>query len=324
MNLVLAIPSKGRLMEAAHDLFDAAGLAFARDNGGRGYRARIAGLDGVEVRLLSASEIAAQLSAGGVHLGITGEDLIRESVPDADDAVHFVAPLGFGHADVVVASPKAWIDVTTMADLEDVAARMHAADGHRLRVATKYVTLTRAFFAAHGVRDYRIVESLGATEGAPAAGTAEVVVDITSSGATLDANGLGVLADGLILASQANLVASLRADWNDAACARVRDILSRLAAHEMAHRTVELRASVSDAETLSKSLQAQFGVQLPFGIGDPLVLHTGKAEAYAVASALRAKASGAVTMARLEAIFAPQVPTLDGLLARIDAGDESS
>ncbi|MEM7568080.1 MAG: ATP phosphoribosyltransferase, partial [Pseudomonadota bacterium] len=109
MSLVLAIPSKGRLMEAAHDLFRAAGLGFTRDNGGRGYRARINGLDGVEVRLLSASEIAAQLSAGGVHLGITGEDLIRESVPDADEAVHFVQPLGFGHAKVVVAAPKAWI-----------------------------------------------------------------------------------------------------------------------------------------------------------------------------------------------------------------------
>ena len=176
--LVLAIPSKGRLMEAAHDLFKAAGLTIRRDNGGRGYRAAMPALDGVEIRLLSASEIASQLAAGGVHIGLTGEDLIRESIPDADEAVHFVAPLGFGHANVVVAAPRAWIDVATMADLEDVAARLHARSGRQLRVATKYVRLTRAFFARAGLRDYRIVESLGATEGAPAAGTAEAVVVI--------------------------------------------------------------------------------------------------------------------------------------------------
>ena len=116
---------------------------------------------------------------------------------------------------MVVAVPQAWIDVRTMADLEDVAAAYRTRRGERMRVATKYVNLTRRFFAGNHVADYRIVESLGATEGAPAAGQAELIVDITTTGATLRANALKVLDDGVMLRSEANLVASLRAlaDW---------------------------------------------------------------------------------------------------------------
>ena len=114
--------------------------------------------------------------------------------------------LGFGSANVVVAVPQAWIDVRTMADLDDVTTGFRAQHNRRMRVATKYINLTRNFFASHGVVDYRIVESAGATEGAPAVGTAEMIVDITTTGATLAANGLKVLDDGVILRSQANLV----------------------------------------------------------------------------------------------------------------------
>ncbi len=152
--------------------------------GARDYRGRIAELAGVEIAFVSASEIVgACLPRGTAHMGVTGEDLLRESIADADTKVELLAPLGFGHANVVVAVPQAWIDVKTMADLEDVAVGLprHAA-ATRMRVATKYVNLTRRFFAARHVTDYRIVESLGATEGAPAAGTAELIVDITTTG----------------------------------------------------------------------------------------------------------------------------------------------
>ena len=125
-----------------------------------------------------------------------------------------MAPLGFGHCDVVVAVPEAWIDVETMADLDDVAADFRPRHGRRLTVATKYINLTRRFFAGHGIADYRIVESLGATEGAPASGAADLIVDITTTGTTLTANGLKILADGVILKSEAHLVASLAAPWD--------------------------------------------------------------------------------------------------------------
>ncbi|HZL61876.1 MAG TPA: ATP phosphoribosyltransferase, partial [Pseudolabrys sp.] len=206
--LVLAVPAKGRLQENAEAFFSRSGLALIKPRGARDYRGAIAGLDGVEVAYLSASEITTQLAAGAVHLGVTGEDLVREMIPDADSKVVLIEGLGFGFATVVVAVPQAWIDVRTMADLDDVGTSFRHTHGRKMRVATKYINLTRDFFSRHGIVDYRIVESSGATEGAPAAGSAELIVDITTSGATLAANGLKVVEDGIILRSQANLVAA--------------------------------------------------------------------------------------------------------------------
>src|SRR4029078_12279720 len=132
--------------------------------------------------------------------------------------------------DVVVAVPEAWIDVAGMEDLDDVAADFRARHGRRLTVATKYVNLTRRFLAGHGIADYKIVESLGATEGAPASGAADLIVDITTSGATLRANGLKRLPDGLILSAEALLVAALGADWCGSARAALAIVLDRIEA----------------------------------------------------------------------------------------------
>jgi ATP phosphoribosyltransferase len=226
--LTIALPSKGRLKEACDAWFAGAGLKLELTAGARGYRGVFQGVSGVEVMLLSASEIAASLLAGDVHLGITGEDLLREEAPELETRMHLILPMGFGFADVVVAVSQYWIDVSTMADLDDVCAAYAARHRRRLRVATKYAQLTRAFFAHAGIADYRIVPSAGATEGAPAAGTAEVIVDITTTGSTLKANGLKVLDDGVILKSQAQLAASLTAEWSEEACAACRTLLARL------------------------------------------------------------------------------------------------
>ena len=228
LKLSLAVPSKGRLQDQAAELFARAGLTLRKVGHERGYRGALESLDGVEIVYLSSAEVVNQLKAGRVQLGITGEDLIRETLPDVDAAVDFLAPLGFGRADVVVAVPDCWIDVSGMEDLEDVAAQFARAHGRCLRVATKYMNLTRRFFAAHGVASYRIVESVGATEGTPAAGTAELIVDITTTGTTLRANHLKVLEDGLILRSQAHLMASRAASWT-LGTMRLRDaIVARL------------------------------------------------------------------------------------------------
>ncbi|MGH6844459.1 MAG: ATP phosphoribosyltransferase, partial [Methylocella sp.] len=192
--LVLAVPAKGRLEENAAAFFARAGLELV--HGARDYRGGLAGMEDVEIAFLSAIDIVTQLAAGHVHLGVTGEDLVRETIADAEAKVELLAPLGFGHADVVVAVPRAWIDVKTVADLEDVAAAFRARRGERMRVATKYVHLTRRFFSERHVADYRIVESLGATEAAPAAGKAELIVDIATTGATLAANALKIVDDG--------------------------------------------------------------------------------------------------------------------------------
>ena len=239
---VIAVPAKGRLQENAEAFFARAGLQLVKPRGARDYRGAIADLPGVEVAFLSAAEIAQLLAQGAVHFGLTGEDLIREMIPDADAKVVFIDGLGFGYANVVVAVPQAWIDVHGMADLDDVATAFRLRHDRKMRLATKYVNLARDFFSAHGVTDYRIVESSGATEGAPAAGTAEFIVDITTTGATLAANGLKVIEDGVILRSQANLVAARAAAWGAAERATARTVLDRIAAEQRARAVREVRA----------------------------------------------------------------------------------
>jgi ATP phosphoribosyltransferase len=203
--VVIGIPSKGRLMEATAALFEKAGMAIERSGTDRGYRGTLQGLPSISVAFLSASEIAQNLRDGTIDAGVTGEDLLRETIPPENEAVEVALRLGFGPANVVVAVPGCWLDVASMADLDDVAEQFYARHGRRLRVATKYRNLTRRFFAQRGVTGYRIVESAGATEGAPAAGTAELIVDITTTGSTLAANQLRILDDGVILESCAVL-----------------------------------------------------------------------------------------------------------------------
>ena len=224
--LTLAIPSKGRLMEATAELLAKAGFGIERQGAERGYRGRLAGLDDTEVAFLSASEIAQKLRDGTIDLGITGEDLLREAIGPDDPSTEVLARLPFGPANVVVAVPACWLDVAAMSDLDEVSESFYERHQRRLRVATKYRNLTRRFFAAKGVTGYRIVESLGATEGAPAAGIAEIVVDITTTGSTLAANHLKVLDDGVILRSTA-VLAGRRAVAGDP---RVRRLVESLAA----------------------------------------------------------------------------------------------
>jgi ATP phosphoribosyltransferase len=202
--ITIALPSKGRMKEDSSAILEKAGLKVLAVGNDRSYRGRIEGRDDIEIAFLSASEIARELGNGTVDFGVTGEDLVREDLARADQQVEFCARLGFGHADVVVAVPEIWLDVDSMADLGDVAADFRLRHGRRLEIATKYWRITQQFFSRqHGIQLYRIVESLGATEGAPAAGQADIIVDITSTGSTLTANNLKVLSDGVILRSEA-------------------------------------------------------------------------------------------------------------------------
>jgi ATP phosphoribosyltransferase len=227
--LVLALPSKGRLQEETEALLTRAGLGIEKADG-RTYRGRLLGLDRVEIAFLSATEIARELAEGSIHLGVTGQDLVRENIAGWEARIALLSPLGFGRANVVVAVPELWIDVWTMEDLDDIAASFRARHGRRLRIATKYWNLTQLFFLSHGIALYRIVESLGATEGAPAAGLADAIVDITTTGSTLAANHLKVLEDGVILRSEAYLARSLTAVLDSAAEDRVQRLAEALGA----------------------------------------------------------------------------------------------
>jgi ATP phosphoribosyltransferase len=244
--LTMGVPSKGRLKEQTEEFFAAAGFRIEPLGGARGYFARLVGLPGVDVRLLSASEIASGVLSGDIHIGVSGEDLLREQAGDLERLAHLLAPLGFGFANLVVAVPKSWIDVETMADLDDVGVRMETRTGRKLRVATKYVRSTRRFFTAEGVGHYRIVESAGATEGAPAAGVADLIVDITTTGATLESNGLRILRDGLILASQAQLAASRGATWSPAALSALEALMAGVDGRSGGVRFGEFRSALND------------------------------------------------------------------------------
>ena len=316
--LILAVPSKGRLQQNAESFFARAGLQLVKPRGARDYRGAIAGFDGVEIAYLSAAEITQQLGQGAAHLGITGEDLVREMVPDITRVV-LLERLGFGHANVVVAVPQAWIDVRTMADLDDVATAFRHQHNRKMRLATKYVNLARAFFARHGIIDYRIVESLGATEGAPAAGSAELIVDITTSGATLAANGLKVVEDGLILRSEANLVAGRQAMWGSAERETARIILDRIAADARARAFREVRVQLPQCdEALLAAANTRFGVLAPFGApaaGSGLTLHCPAERVFELAGFLRDQGAVVITVTELEYVFSGD----NVLAARLEA-----
>lgn len=214
MTITLGIPSKGRLMDQTADWFAARGLTVRRTGNDREYAAHVEGADGIVIALLSAGEIAGELAAGRIHLGVTGMDVVREKLPGWRDVVVEAAPLGFGRADLCIAVPSAWVDVDTLDDLDAVAAAFRRVHGQRLRIATKYHRLTRDFLIAAGVADYQLVDSQGATEGTVKNLTAEAISDITTTGETLRANHLKALSDGLILQSQATLYVARRADWS--------------------------------------------------------------------------------------------------------------
>ncbi len=229
-DITLAVPSKGRLEELTRQWFAERGLSISRPGGARSYLGVMDGEPDVTVRFFPASEIARELIRGNIDIGVTGRDLIHETSETGPASVHFARALEFGHADVVIAVPDAWIDVTHLHDLADVASDFRSRHKRWLRIATKYITITRQHFAKAGIAEYRIVESLGATEAAPASGVADIVVDITSTGSTLAANGLRVLDDGVMLKSEANLIVSRTADWPVDKKAYLNGLLQRLGA----------------------------------------------------------------------------------------------
>jgi len=314
--LVLAVPSKGRLQENANAFFARAGLTVTQGRGARDYRGVLSGVENVEVAFLSASEIVANLASGAAHFGVTGEDLVREA--QAEGKVELLTPLGFGHANVVVATPQAWIDVRNMADLDDVAAGFRARRGERMRVATKYVNTTRAFFRDKGVTDYHIVESLGATEGAPAAGQAELIVDITSTGATLAANGLKILDDGVILRSEANLVASLSAFWTPKLLEVARKILSRIAAEEEARTTREITTLLAKEP---EDLESCGGKIRRRGADGFIAFTAPKAQAPVLADWLVGQGAGEVVVRQHDYVFTAVNPLYERLVARLFRAD---
>lgn len=303
--LVFALPSKGRLHEQAAGWLADSELTVKRADGERGYAASLSGASDVTVRLMAAREIALGLDSGDLHLGVTGEDLLQEESGDPDQRLFIMRRLGFGKADVVVAAPQSWLDVAGMHDLEEVSAQERARRSRQLRVATKYPRLTRRFFARHGLVDYRTVASHGATEGAPAMGVADLIVDITTTGATLSANHLKPLADGVILRSQAVLCASAAANWTPSARAALAQLLDVLEARARALGLALLRCGPPAPEGArdAAAAAAAHGAW-PAPSGDGWVC--ARAQAATLARALRDATGSDVIITPMSYDFAPQ------------------
>ncbi|NVO54318.1 ATP phosphoribosyltransferase [Rhodobacteraceae bacterium B1Z28] len=228
MSLKLGVPSKGRLMEKTFSWFEKRGITLSRSGSEREYAGKVDGIDGVTLVLLSAGEIPRELASGRIHLGVTGTDLVHEKLPRWEQQVEQVSLLGFGQADLIIATPACWVDVDSLDDLDAVAAAFRKTHGHRLRIATKYHRLVREFLSDAGVADFTLVDSQGATEGTVVNETAEAIADITSTGETLRANHLKILSDGLILKSQATLWRSRVASYDTTDKQILTELLDRL------------------------------------------------------------------------------------------------
>ena len=206
--ITIGIPSKGRLKESSISFFDKNNLKFTTNGGERNYFAEVKNFPNIKIIYLHAKEIIQRIGDGTLDIGISGLDLLNESALNLKQKIEIKKKLDFGLANLVIAVPDDWIDVQTLADLEEVSFDFRDKKNTRLRVATKYPNLTNTFLVSKGITQYKIIPSLGATETYPFIGSSEIITDITSSGKTLKDNNLRILKDGLILKSCACLLLS--------------------------------------------------------------------------------------------------------------------
>ncbi len=207
-SITIGLPSKGRLKDKSISFFDSIGLRILQSEKERNYFGKVENKSNIKIIFLHAKEIIQRLGDGTIDIGVSGLDLLNESEKNLRNKIYIEKKLNFGNANLVIAVPDDWIDVQTVADLEEVSFDIRTKRNTRLRVATKYPNLTNNFLISKGITQYRLIPSLGATETYPFIGSSEVISDITSTGKTLEDNNLRVLKDGLILKSTACLFTS--------------------------------------------------------------------------------------------------------------------
>ena len=206
--LNIGIPSKGRLRKDVLNIFKKNKLNLISERGERDLLGSIKQFKNIKILYLHAREIIERLGDGSLDIGFSGFDLLKESEINTQKKINVLKRYDFGKATLVVAIPDPWIDVQTVADLEEIAFEFKDKKKKRLRVATKYPNLTREFLFSKGVTQFKLIDSLGATEAYPFTGSSEIITDITSTGETLKANNLRILKDGEILRSEACMMIS--------------------------------------------------------------------------------------------------------------------
>lgn len=321
--LTIALPSKGRLQEQAINFLNGCGFDVRRVGNGREYVSSLVGLDGVDVLYFRPEEIPARVEQGDAHAGITGQDLYREYGEGQPASCLLMPRLGFGAARLVVAVPKSWVDVSTMSDLDEVAMVFHQRHGRSLRIATKFLRLTRAFFAESGIVEYSLMESSGATEGAPAAGIADFVVDLTSTGTTLAENHLKEIDGGTVLQTEACLIASLgNGLWSPAPMDALQHLVEQIEARMRAKSQLVLRFSLASksAAKAQQQLTEKYGCVLsawsegtdPKAEGRTFaVAYCQRSRLYAVVRFLKSSGATGIIVDRGEFIFEGASPAFD-------------
>ncbi|MEM1149594.1 MAG: ATP phosphoribosyltransferase [Pseudomonadota bacterium] len=293
--LSIGLASKGRIQDQTLAYFDRIGLPVKKSGAGRSYAAEMAGIGAAKVWLLPADEIAKRLHSGTLHVGVTGLDLIHET-GEPEGRVAPLEPLGFARADLVVAVPQTWIDLSDTSELLEVLADLRTRNGRAPHVATKYITITKKAFAELGIHDFRIVADPGATEATPARGIADIIVDITTSGETLRANHLKPLMPPL-MRSQAFLAASLSSEiWDETALSALAHIMDRIVSHGDDHKFIRFSAP-PDTKGLSAALKARFGIDIEHSSkGGEAALHAHSHIAFDVAAFLQAETGQTVSV----------------------------
>ena len=224
--LNIGIPSKGRLRKDVLNIFQKNKLTLISERGERDLLGSIKQYKNIKILYLHAREIIERLGDGSLDIGFSGFDLLKESEINTQKKINVLKRYDFGKATLVVAIPDQWIDVQTVADLEEIAFEFKDKKKKRLRVATKYPNLTREFLFSKGVTQFKLIDSLGATEAYPFTGSSEIITDITSTGETLKANNLRILKDGVILRSEACMMIS-KSSNNKTGLRKVLKLLSK-------------------------------------------------------------------------------------------------
>lgn len=267
----LALPGKGALEVATSAFLAECGMKVNRKNP-RQYLARIASMPELEVVFQRATDIPTLVQDGDAAFGITGYDILaehrgygqdeQEEERASEDLFVLRRDLEYGHCRLVVAVPESWIDVSSMADLWHLAGYYQAHKRRGLRIATKYPLLTGQFLRQHGITSCKLVSPHGALEAAPLTDTADLIVDLTETGTTLRENHLKLLSDGVVLYSQACLIANARLLRENPRALRQAEILLELieARMQARHRSL-LTATLSgvNQELLAQQMQQLHG-----------------------------------------------------------------